>query len=1458
MAFNSTSFEDGLDHFGPQLPDHFDFSPPFEFSILSILPSAVLLVVIPFRLKVLYKQSRKVSRSLLHGNKLALLALFTGLQCTILILYATNSSIRKPASLAAAALVLIDGLGLCLLSHFEHVRSIRPSTIINIYLFVTILFDIAQTRTLWIQDAPKSIASIFTVTIAVKFLVAIMEAAEKKKILLARYSGTSPEATSGIYSRAFFWWLHPLMSTGFKRVIREEDLFTIEEDMSSSVLGKRAQKLWSKANKTGSNALFWSTLNSTGRQFALCIFPRFCLIAFRYAQPFLLSRTSDFVKSKDAKNIGWGLTGAFGIVFLGTAVVNVLYSHMTFRFSTAIRGTLVSMIYEKTVDLSITALDESAAITLMSNDTEAICGSFSNLHELWAVPVEIGIAMWLLQRELGLSFLAPAAVAIISTLSLILITKYIGRAQKIWNEGIQTRVDVATAMLGSMKALKILGFTPVVTEIVQGLRVKELKIASLFRRLLCTSTFFANNMRLLAPFVTFVAFILIQGHKKVQLTPATAFTTLSLVGLLSSPFNTLLRTIPQVKSAFACFTRIQKFLESASRQPHVLSLEPTTGHQVLDSDKPSETPDWDVTVDGDIELQDLVPQKAGPTSSTMIDVRNVSFSWTRDSPPIIKNASYSISRNSFVFIIGPVGCGKSTLLKGLMSETPSFQGFVYSGASGCSFVDQTPWIQNTTIRRNIVGPAILDDDWYQEVIRACALEHDIAAMPESHDTLVGSKGISLSGGQKQRVALARALYSKKELMIIDDGFSGLDAETEELVFTRLFGKQGLLKRLGTTAILVTHAVHRLPYADHIISLDANGRISEQGSFEQLKGSGGYVENLAIRRKYEPDATATSGEEIALPTVGAKSAVERLATQVKAEDEDLSRPIGEWSTYKYYFASIGWTRSLLSLFYLTLSGTAVKLTELLITYWTNAISEHGNEVNSLYLGLFGLLAGIGIVFYSVSTYHYFLYVVPGSAEELHARLLRSVMNAPLSFFTSTDTGVTTNRFSQDMSIVDKELPFALIDLIISVVQCFMGGIFMCLVSGYFALTLPPVLLVVWVLQKFYLRTSRQIRLLDLEAKSPLYTHFIESLSGLATIRAFGWSSHFVSQNLVLLDNSQKPYYLLFCIQRWLSIVLEVMVAILAIILMVLVVEFRDVVEPGYVGLALLNVISFSSFLIWMVKQWTSLETSIGAISRLKTFTTTTPNENLTSEDHPVPECWPAHGAIEIKTLSASYSPSGIPVLKGINLSIQPGEKIGICGRTGSGKSSLTMTLLHLLEFAPSSSILIDGVDIATIPRQVLRARLNAIPQDPFFLKGSIRFNASPSNLHNDAQIIAALKKVELWALIEGRGGLDVELDAEFFSHGQRQLFCLARGVLRGGKVVLLDEVSSSVDLETDKLMQRVVKEEFRGATVVCIAHRLQTIVDFDRVVVMTYGEVVEVGEPRELLGKESWFRELWNA
>ncbi|EHK96575.1 putative Multidrug resistance-associated protein 1 [Glarea lozoyensis 74030] len=802
----------------------------------------------------------------------------------------------------------------------------------------------------------------------------------------------------------------------------------------------------------------------------------------------------------------------------------------------------------------------------------------------------------------------------------------------------------------------MLGFVDKLTELLQGLRIKELQLAGLFRRLLVASEFFTNSMTITAPMVTFVVFVLVARSTGEQLTTAQAYTTLSLLALLANPITLLLRAVPTLNSALSSFNRIQSFLETDSLQRHILPLNPRPDLDVTDA-----TPEHlGFQGGGGIELRNRGSEDG--SNSTVMDVRNASFSWSYEAAPVVHDVSFSIRRGDITFIVGPVGCGKSTLLKGLMSETPSSKGFVYSNCPEVAFVDQTPWVQNITIRRNILGQSIFDEPWYN--------------------------------------------------------------------------------------VLVTHAIHRAPYADHIIALDSSGHISEQGNFEELIKAGGYVQSLAVNHKFDNGTEALDLEEL---TAEPRNDI----TATAAASNDDSVPLnGELSTYK---------------------------------------------------------------------------------------LLRAVMSAPLHFFTSTDTGTTTNR--QDMTIVDSELPFALIDFVTSMAQTVMSAILMCLSAGYFTLTMPPVIFVVWVIQKFYLRTSRQVRILDLEAKSPLYSHFIESLSGLVTIRAFGWREDFIQQNLVLLDNSQKPYYLLWCIQRWLGLVLDLMVSGLAVILMVLVVKLQDSIDPGHVGLALLNVIGFGESLVLNVRQWTALETSIGAIGRLKTFEEITPNENLPCETQLVAGDWPPSGKVELKDLSASFTQFGKPILQHINMTIQPGEKIGICGRSGSGKSSLIMTLFRMLEIAPESSILIDGVDITKIPRQAVRSRLNAIPQDPFFMKGSIRLNASPESLHSDEEISQALQKVQLWDIVESKGGLDTELHAEFFSHGQRQLFCLARAILRKSSIVVLDEVSSSVDITTDILMQRVIREEFAGSTIIAIAHRLDTIFDFDKVAVLSEGQLVEFDSPQ---------------
>jgi ATP-binding cassette subfamily C (CFTR/MRP) protein 1 len=491
---------------------------------------------------------------------------------------------------------------------------------------------------------------------------------------------------------------------------------------------------------------------------------------------------------------------------------------------------------------------------------------------------------------------------------------------------------------------------------------------------------------------------------------------------------------------------------------------------------------------------------------------------------------------------------------------------------------------------------------------------------------------------------------------------------------------------------------------------------------------------------------------------------------------------------------------------------------------------------------------------------FIIMIPRSATHLHGKLLETIENAPLYFFTSTDAGQIVNRFSQDLSVIDAELPIAALILANNFFMAIIQAIFVCVSASYFSIVLPFVLFVMYMLQKFYLRTSRQIRLMDLESKAPLYSNFLETLNGLVTIRAFGWTKDMEKRNMAFLDASQKPFYLLYCIQRWLMLVIDLLVAALAVILVALIVQFRHSADAGFVGLALINIMSFNMTLSAVIIHWTATETSLGAVSRIKSFVDSTRSENLPMESQDVPPEWPSEGSIILSSISASYALDQHPALNNISLKIPAGQKIGVCGPSGSGKSSFIALLLHMLEIN-NGSVTIDGVDVSTTPRKVLRDRLTVIPQEPVFLKGTIRQNIDPLNLaENDSDIEEALKKVGLWPIVADAGGLDVSMEAEdLLSHGQRQLFCLARAMLRPSKILLIDEATASIDLQTDRLMQKIISDHFTDYTVIAVAHRLETIKIFDRVVVFENGRAVEYGEPDALLADEGTkFKALWGS
>lgn len=1401
-----------------------------------------------------------------------LLTAFATVQLTVLILRALNLQVATKASVAASTLDFVAACILFVLSSFEHSRSVAPSTIIGLYLVISVPFDAVRLRThfLLASHAATNLAAFLSLSLTLKCIVLVTEAVEKRSLLLEPYQEYPPEVTGSLYNKSVFWWINPLLKVGFGKTLDVEDLFNLDQDLASINLSAKFSQKWARAKNRGRHTLLLTTGSVLVWQIVMAVLPRLILSAASFSQPFLNRTTIKYIGDRDNQesSTAWGIVGAYLLVFLVQGLASATYRHLLNRCATQVRGGLIALIYRKTLELRVGATDPTASLTLMSSDIQRMVETIPLVHDVWLGFIDVCIGMFLLYLELGAACYAPAIVCVLQVLGTGWVTRVISQYQKRWLDAIQTRVSFTSALLNSVRSIKLLGLSAIIKERTQGLRIDEIEACKRYRVVNNFIIVFQNSTGVFAPFATFLLYYLQARASHRPLDLATSFSILTILRLLETPLNTLCYSTPHIASSIACFHRIQEYLAADQWRDSRLTLgsAQTTGE------------DWPSVTGGrhSIEMKNLKGRRLDLTQEAIV-LKDCSFGWNHGDN-IIKDLNLTVCHGQIVMVIGPVGSGKSTLIKSMLSETLLSQGFLYLRSKAVAFADQEAWIQNGTIRDAIRGPRSwesqpLDDQWYQEVIVSCALLEDLKAFAESDMTVIGSKGISLSGGQKQRIALARALYSKPDILMLDDVFSGLDNDTEDRIFRNIFGRSGLARRQNMTVVMVTHAAHKLPYADLIVSLNSDGRIAEQGTYNSLSRSGGYVESLNIRPRQERhDIDQTdSAEDVNTINSGRNVGVSSSQASDDAAKRDLLRRTGDWSTYKYWFKSAGYISSLLSFIEAAIWMGAVQTPGVLIKIFSegNSLDTSASSPRSTtFIVVFGVTTAIAALSLTAVAWQVFLDMVPRSSSHLHLNLLQTVLDAPLSFFTHTDVGDITNRFSQDMGLIDADLPYSYADFVLSLVSCIAGlGLMSASGSGYFAATIPILVFVLYLIQRYYLRTSRQMRLLDLEQKAPLYTMFAETSSGIPTIRAFGWTEQFVERNLALLDRSQRPFYLMMCIQRWLALVLDMIVVVLVTVLLVVIMTQRSSIQPGLAGIGLLSTVGLSSSLTNLVRMWSALETSIGAISRLREFLQTTDSEHEAQERMTVRTSWPENGEITLHSFDASYGKDSDLVLKDVSLGIRLGEKIGICGRSGSGKSSMLASLLHLLEFR-SGQIRIDGVDLASIPREILRSKLNVIPQEPWWITTeTVRFNMDPWNDHSadnsrcatgrDEAFISALSRCHVWQAIRDRGGLDAVITSDFLSHGQRQLFCLARALLRQSKIVILDEVSANVDIRTDELMQQVIRDHFQDCTIVAVAHRLNTIEDSDRVVVLSQGRIVEVGNPAVLLNTPgSRFKELY--
>ncbi|KAH7165351.1 ABC transporter [Dactylonectria macrodidyma] len=1457
QATNSTCLPAWDHSFGPRVKKScrsFDFTLKFEDVIFGCIPAAVFICLLPWMVWRLLKSRPTTSvHSKLQISKLVALGGLFVTQVAFLALRAQHDSFRTGASLAADIIGLAATVGAIVLSYLDHQRSVRPSTLLSLYLSASVILSISRTRTLWLMGPSAPETAVFTAMSVLTLVVLVLESIERRSSFnVSDKSGSfkeyAPEQWSGLWVRTSFAWLVATLRLGYSKFISVNDLPLLDTQLRSAVLREKLMSTWATYDQKQRHSLLRACFRAFFFSFTSGIIPRLCLTTFTFAQPFMIETTVKYVgESSPDSTYGKGLIGAWTLVYLGLAVSTAIYQYQLFRFVTRVRGGLTALIYQRSLEIRTVDSEDITAVALMGTDVPRIVESLRAIHDTWATIIDISVAVWLLERQISIACLAPVLIAIIFITITSKISASTKREQRRWIEKVQERIRITTTMLGDMKAVKMLGLTSIMSTVIQKLRRDEIETSKGFRKLLTVRLVLSNSILNLAPVATFGVYAIIGVYwKNESLLAAQAFTSITLISLLTRPVMIFMQSFPMVLQSIGSFDRIQEYCNYYPKNP---TSQENPG---VVSDDSSSAISLQLLAS---EVSDF-PQTIFPDH--IVSLNGQSFSWKPPGSAILTDIDLEIASESLTVIAGPVGSGKTFLLESILGETISLSGGIRKGSESIAYCAQVPWLENTTIRKNILGSSPYDPKWYAAVKLACALGPDFAQIKHGDRATVGSKGGSLSGGQKQRIALARAVYSRCSVVFLDDTFSGMDAATVEHISRSLLGRNGLFRRYRVTVVLATHNHKLMALSDSLVVLQA-GKVAETGSPRVLLGSDGYISRLGltiVEESIEEEKTQHLAHNNSIETES--GAADEFGEESDAFIEDATRKTGDSTVYKYYFRSSGWI--VIGLFISSLAGWVFcfEFPTIWLKWWSETNATHPNKNVGMYMGVFVVLGVVGSLLMLSVCWLVLIKIISNTGYKLHSDLLDVTLKAPYRFFSMTDTGSLINRFSQDMELIDMELPMYVVNYASSSMSALAKLIILAIFSRYLASTVPVIGTMLYFLQRFYLQTSRQVRLLGIEAKAPLYTSFQESVDGASTIRAFGWQRQYRSRNDLLIDTSQRPEYLQYCIQQWLTFAIDIIVTVVVVILLTIVVKLNDKLDAGSVGVSLTAVVSFNTVLSRVIQMWTAMESSIGAVHRVKKFVAETESEGTGEPGvgSKIPSEWPLEGAVEFRDLVASYGPDTDPVLNGVSLSIKPAEHIAICGRSGSGKTSLILCLLEMLD-AQSGTISIDSVSISSLSPSDLRSKLNVIPQDPFLLPGDVRFNMDPFGEASDANIIRALERVGLWELIKEQG-LDKEMDSGSWSAGQKQLLCLARAMVRQKKVIVFDEAASNVDSHTESTIQDIIDTEFKGCTVIAIMHRLHFVTKYDRVAILDAGTLVEYDEPSKLLAGETKFRELYES
>lgn len=1501
----------------------------FEQTVLVWIPLGFLWLLAPWQLLHVYRSRTKrsattklyLTKQVLVGFLLILAAIELALvlaedsgQTTVPAIRYTNPS------LYLGTWLLVLGI-----QHSRRWCVQKDSWFLSLFWILSILCGTFQFQTLirmLLQGSNYNLAysCLFFICYAFQILILILSAFSEKDD-----SSNNPSLAASFLSRITFCWYDSIILKGYKQPLTLEDIWDVDEGIKTTTLvskfetcvarelpkARRAfQRRQQKNSQWNSGArLDGLTKNQSQSQDVLVLedtkkkkkksgttedFPKSWLVKTLFRtfylillKSFLLKLVHDILMflnpqllkllisfANDPDTYLW--TGyLYSILLFVVALIQSLclqyYFQMCFVLGINVRTTIMASVYKKSLILSNRARKQytvGETVNLMSVDAQKLMDVTNFVHLLWSNVLQIALSIFFLWRELGPSVLAGVGLMLLLIpVNGILATK--NRAIQVKNmKNKDKRLKIMNEILSGIKILKYFAWEPSFKNQVHNIRKKELKNLLAFGQMQSVMMFLLFLTPILVSVVTFSVYVLVDSRN--VLDAEKAFTSITLFNILRFPLSMLPMVISSLLQASVSIDRLEKYL----------------GGDELDTSAIRHDCNFDKCV----------------------QFSEASFTWDQDLEATIRDVNLDIMPGQLVAVVGTVGSGKSSLMSAMLGEMENVHGHITIKGT-IAYVSQQSWIQNGTIKDNILFGSELDEKRYQQVLEACALLPDLEVLPGGDMAEIGEKGINLSGGQKQRISLARATYQNSDIYILDDPLSAVDAHVGRHIFNKVLGPNGLLK--GKTRLLVTHSIHFLPQVDEIVVLE-KGTILEKGSYSSLLAKkGSFAKNLKTFMKQQgPEEEATVNEDSEEEDVyGLMPSVEEIPEDVVSltleRENSLRRTLShrsrsnsrhlkslknslktknvntlkkkeelvkgqtlikkefiqtgkvKFSIYMKYLQAVGWYSIFFIILAYVINSVALIGSNLWLSAWTND-SKTFNGTNypasqrDMRVGVYGALGLVQGIFVLIANL-WSAYGFTHAANILHKQLLSNILRAPMSFFDTTPIGRIVNRFAGDISTVDDTLPTSLRSWIL----CFLGIvsilIMICTATPVFIIVIIPLGIIYVSVQIFYVATSRQLRRLDSVTRSPLYSFFSETVSGLPVIRAFQHQQRFLKHSEALIDTNQKCVFSWIISNRWLAIRLELVGNLIVFFSSLMMVIYRDTISGDTVGFVLSNALSITQTLNWLVRMTSEIETNIVAVERITEYINVE-NEAPWVTDKRPPAGWPSKGEIQFNNYQVRYRPELDLVLKGITCDIRSSEKIGVVGRTGAGKSSLTNSLFRILE-AAGGQITIDGVDIASIGLHDLREKLTIIPQDPILFSGSLRMNLDPFNNHSDEDIWKALELAHLKSFVANlQLGLLHELTegGDNLSIGQRQLLCLARALLRKSKILIMDEATAAVDLETDHLIQITIQKEFSHCTTITIAHRLHTIMDSDKVMVLDNGKIVEYGSPDELLKKSGPF------